>query len=73
MLPAIHPAIYNWVIHRIGHGQPVNRQIGMLHMRKRNNPRYMMSQQEVNVIWKPADSKDYNNNNHHLNNLEKTQ
>lgn len=68
----IHEINNYWVVHWVGHRQPIHNQIAALII-KRRVLKYrwqIIVDHEKGMIWKPTKCKYYNNNNHHLDDLD---
>lgn len=69
-LPCIHKIIDNGIDHWISHGQPVECQVHVLNVRHRNDAFVVVSIQEIEVVWKPAQAKENHHREEHLHQLE---
>lgn len=49
-LPGVHPAVHDRVVHGIGHGQPVERQVHVLYVRLGGQLGHVRRYDEVDVI-----------------------
>lgn len=68
-LPGIHPAVHDWVVHRIGHCQPIERQEYVLYVWFCCQFRHVRRDDEVYVVWQPTDGENRHHDNHHFNHL----
>ena len=70
--PGVHPTVNDGIVHRVGHGQPVNGQIELLDVSGRVNGRFVPRNDEVDVIGQPAHGEDGHHHHHHLHHLNAT-
>jgi len=66
LLPVIHPAVDERVIHGVAHGQPVDGQVDRLKPRVFQYVWMLVSNEEANVLRQQASSEDRHNHDHHL-------
>ena len=57
VLPGVHPAINDRVVHGIRHGEPVDGQVHFLDVVGVGDLRHERRQNEVHVKWQPANGK----------------
>ena len=67
----VHVAVDHWVVHGVGHGQPVDHQVYLLDIVAVVYLRIDVRRDEVGVIRKPADNEYQDYHHHHLHNLER--
>lgn len=68
-LPGIHPAVDDWIVHGVGHGQPVGAQENLLDVSPLVDLLKMPRNDEVNVVGQPANGKDGHDDDHHFDDL----
>ena len=69
MLPGIHPAVDDWVVHGIGHGQPVDAQVQLLDVGRDVDLLHVPRDDEINVERQPTHGEDGHHHDHHLHHL----
>jgi len=68
-MPGVHPAVHDWVVHRVAHSEPVDDKVDMLDVTITDDGWLKSLHDEVGMLRQPADSKDDDHGNHHLHNL----
>lgn len=68
-LPRVHPVIDNRVNHRVGHGQPVEAQEQVLHVRFDHYGLVVVRIYEVRVIRQPANHENRHDDGEHSDHL----
>lgn len=68
-LPLIHPVVNERIDHSIGHGQPVETEIHMLHVLRGCHLIVVVGVDEEQVIRQPANGKDGHDGNKHAHHL----
>jgi hypothetical protein len=70
LLLVIHPVVDERVDHCIGHGEPIEGQVHMLHIAARCYRVVVISIYEVAMIRQPAERKDGHHNDEHPHHLQ---
>ena len=65
-LPLIHVTIDHGVVHRVGHGQPVDHQVDLLYVVTEVYLRIDVCCDKVCMIRQPADYEDHHHHHHHF-------
>lgn len=55
--PGIHPVVDDWVHHRVGHGQPVEAQEQVLHVRFNYYVLVVVRVHKVRMVWQPTNEE----------------
>lgn len=71
--PRVHPVIDDRVHHGIGHGQPVEPQEQVLHVRLDHDVFVVVRVHEIRVIGKPTDEENRHHHGKHPNDLKHTE
>lgn len=53
--PRVEPAVHEWIVDTVGHGQPVDAQVRDLTVRRLVDLRIVMRDEEVGVVRGPTD------------------
>lgn len=69
--PGVHPTVHDRVVHGVGHGQPVKRQVHVLYVRFVGQLRHVRRDDEVNVVRQPTNSENRHHDDHHFHHLPK--
>ena len=65
-LPLIHVTIDHGIVHRVGHGQPVDHQVDLLNVVTEVYLRIDVCCDKVCMIRQPADYEDHHHHHHHF-------
>lgn len=70
VLPVVHPTVNDGVVHRVGHGEPIDEQVDVLNVLRVGDLGHVRGDDEVRVEGQPADRENKHHHDHHLHNLQ---
>lgn len=64
-LPWIHPAVDDWIVHWVAHGEPVRAEIDFLNVGLIVQLWIVWCENKVEILWQPTHSEYHDNHHHH--------
>ena len=71
-IPGVHPIVDQGIDHGIGHGEPIEGQVQVLHVLVGDQFTVNVRVHKVSVVRQPADGEQHHNHNKHPNHLTKS-
>ena len=65
-LPGVHKAVDDGVVERVGHGQPVDKQVDLLDVGLVADAVVHLHHDEVGVVGQPAQAENHHHRHHHF-------